>query len=60
MQATTTATYVQETIGLPPVGEWVKLGEFDLEPGATLSIIPAKSKGHIAADGFALIPAMNR
>ena len=25
-------------------GAWVKLGEFDLEPGATLTIIPAKSK----------------
>ncbi len=36
-------------------GQWVKLGEFDLEPGATLTIIPAKSKGHVAADGFALI-----
>ena len=36
-------------------GQWVKLGEFDLKPGATLTIIPAKSKGHIAADGFALI-----
>ena len=41
-------------------GQWVRLGEFDLEPGATLAIIPAKSKGHIAADGFALIPATNR
>ena len=36
-------------------GQWVKLGEFDLEPGATLSIIPAKSSGLIVADGFALI-----
>ena len=35
-------------------GQWVKLGEFDLEPGATLSIIPAKSSGLIVADGFAL------
>jgi len=36
-------------------GQWVKLGEFDLEPGATLSIIPAKSSGLIVADGFALV-----
>jgi len=38
----------------------VKLGEFDLEPGATLTIIPAKSKGHVVADGFALVPATNK
>ena len=36
-------------------GEWVKIGEFDLEPGATLTLIPAKSKGHVVADGFALV-----
>ena len=36
-------------------GQWVKLGEFDLAPGATLSIIPAKSSGLIVADGFALV-----
>ena len=36
-------------------GQWVKLGEFDLEPGATLSIIPAKSSGLIVADGFAIV-----
>ena len=36
-------------------GSWQKIGEFDLAPGATLSIIPAKSKGFIAADGFALM-----
>jgi hypothetical protein len=41
-------------------GEWVKLGEFDLEPGATLTIIPAKSKGHVVADGFALIPVQDK
>jgi hypothetical protein len=37
-------------------GQWVKIGEFDLEPGATLKIIPAKSSGLTIADGFALIP----
>ena len=36
-------------------GEWQKLGEFDLAPGATLKILPAKSKGYVVADGFALI-----
>ena len=37
-------------------GEWVKLGEFDLEPGSTLTLIPAKSNGYVVADGFALVP----
>ena len=37
-------------------GQWVKIGEFDLEPGATLKIIPAKSSGLTIADGFALVP----
>ena len=37
-------------------GQWVRIGEFDLEPGATLTIIPAKSSGFVAADGFALVP----
>ena len=41
-------------------GEWVKFGEFDLEPGATLTIIPAKSRGHVVADGFALVPVRNK
>ena len=41
-------------------GEWVKFGEFDLEPGATLTIIPAKSKGHVVADGFALVPVQDK
>ena len=36
-------------------GQWVKIGEFDLEPGATLTVIPAKSAGLTVADGFALI-----
>ena len=35
-------------------GYWRKIGEFELEPGATLTIIPAKSKGFTVADGFAL------
>ena len=37
-------------------GCWRKIGEFDLEPGATLTVIPAKSKGFTVADGFALSP----
>ena len=37
-------------------GCWRKIGEFDLEPGATLTVIPAKSKGFAVADGFALSP----
>ena len=41
-------------------GEWVKFGEFDLEPGATLTIIPAKSRGHVVADGFALVPVQDK
>ncbi|MBQ9432192.1 MAG: FAD-dependent oxidoreductase [Kiritimatiellae bacterium] len=36
-------------------GQWVKLGEFDLAPGATLRVIPAKSSGYVVADGFALV-----
>ena len=36
-------------------GTWRRLGEFDLAPGATLRIIPAKSSGFVAADGFALV-----
>ena len=36
-------------------GQWQKLGEFDLAPGATLKILPSKSKGYVVADGFALI-----
>ena len=37
-------------------GEWVKMGEFDLEPGATLTLVPAKSHGLVIADGFAVVP----
>ena len=40
-------------------GQWIKLGEFDIAPGATLTIIPAKSKGFVMADGFALVPKGN-
>ena len=38
-------------------GTWRKLGEFDLAPGATLKLLPAKSKGYVVADGFAVAPA---
>lgn len=37
-------------------GSWQKLGEFDIQPGATLAIVPKKSKGFVVADGFALVP----
>ena len=37
-------------------GQWYRIGEFDLEPGATLTIVPAKSSGSTIADGFALVP----
>ena len=37
-------------------GSWQKIGEFDLEPGATLAIVPKNSKGFVVADGFALVP----
>ena len=37
-------------------GTWRKLGEFDLAPGATLKLVPAKSKGYVVADGFAVVP----
>ena len=37
-------------------GSWQKLGTFHIEPGATLHIIPEKSRGFVAADGFALVP----
>jgi hypothetical protein len=38
------------------MGQWQKIGEYDLAPGATLAIIPSASKGPIFADGFALVP----
>ena len=41
-------------------GMWQKLGEFDLAPGATLKIMPAKSSGYVVADGFAVVPALGR
>ena len=37
-------------------GSWQKLGEFDIQPGATLAILPKNSKGFVVADGFALVP----
>ena len=39
------------------MGSWRPLGTFDLAPGATLRIIPEKSRGAVVADGFALVPA---
>jgi hypothetical protein len=39
------------------MGEWIGLGEFDLEPGATLTIDPAASCGTVIADAFAVAPA---
>ena len=39
------------------MGQWQKIGEYDLAPGATLAIIPSASKGPIFADGFALSPS---
>ena len=43
---------VNQTVGM---GTWQKIGEFDLEPGATLRIIPSESHGVVIADGFALV-----
>ena len=39
-------------------GTWRAVGDFDLAPGATLTIVPAKStaKSDLFADGFALEP----
>ena len=36
-------------------GQWMRLGELDLAPGATLTIVGAKSRGTVVADGFALV-----
>ena len=41
-------------------GSWQKIGEFDLAPGATLAIIPAKSRGFVVADGFAVVLLQNK
>ena len=39
-------------------GDWVDLGEFDLQPGAKLEVLPAQSTAKtVYADGFALVPA---
>ena len=38
------------------MGLWQKVGDFDLSPGATLSIIPSESRGSVFADGFAIEP----
>ena len=37
-------------------GEWNKVGDFDLAPGAKLRIVGSKSRGTVIADGFALVP----
>ena len=38
-------------------GDWVDLGLFDLQPGATLVVLPGKSEARtVFADGFALVP----
>jgi hypothetical protein len=39
------------------MGEWIDLGEFELTPGATLTVDPAASTGTVIADGFAIMPA---
>ena len=38
------------------MGEWINLGEFELAPGATLTIDPAASSGTVIADAFAVVP----
>ena len=39
-------------------GDWVDLGEFSLQPGAKLLLLPEKSSaGRVQADGFAVVPA---
>ena len=37
------------------LGRWAEVGTFELAPGATLTVIPARSKGLIVADGVALV-----
>ena len=49
-----TAFTVNQAVG---TGTWQRLGEFDLAPGAKLTILSAKSYGTVVADGFALVPA---
>ena len=49
----TESFFFDQAIG---TGSWQKIGEFDLEVGATLTIIPSKSKGYVVADGFAIVP----
>ena len=43
---------VNQAVGM---GAWRQIGEFDLESGATLRIIPSESHGVVIADGFALV-----
>ena len=49
----TESFFFDQAIG---TGSWQKIGEFDLEVGSTLTIIPSKSKGYVVADGFAIVP----
>lgn len=36
-------------------GQWQRLGEFDLSPGAELKMVGSRSHGTVIADGFALV-----
>lgn len=38
------------------MGEWIELGVFEFNPGATLTIDPKASKGTVIADAFAVEP----
>ena len=38
------------------VGKWTKLGEYELEPGAVLKLLPHRSTGKLYADAFAVVP----
>ena len=51
-----TAFTVNQAVG---TGTWQRLGEFDLAPGAKLTILSAKSYGTVVADGFALTSTGN-
>ena len=37
------------------LGQWAEVGTFELAPGATLTVVPARSVGLIVADGVALV-----
>lgn len=40
-------------------GQWRRIGEFELAPGATLRLVGGKSSGTVVADGFAVVPIAN-